>query len=195
MVWSGVGKRGLVAGCDAGELDSEGDNERSCFKQKPPPALEARAQVSMRKGQQEPRNSQGVLRVRSGGGSPRVFANKHGRRADVDSAIVVGAHAWGRRGVLMRTRIGRGARTPDPAQQAGVLPSCQRQHDRKESGSKHGILATHKGKRCASPKRRGPHEILPFSRSCRRRTGKPAGNRRSVPKIPQPMLPECMSDD
>jgi hypothetical protein len=89
--------RGLVAGCDAGDLDSEGDNERSFFEQKPPPGLETGAQVSMRKGQQEPRNSEGVLRVRSSGGAPRVFANKRDRPTGVASAVVVGAHARGRR--------------------------------------------------------------------------------------------------
>ena len=94
MAWSDVA-RGLATGCDAGDLDSEGDNERSFFEQKPPPGLEAGAQVSMRKGQQEPRNREGVLRVLSGGGASRVFANKRDRRADVDSAAVVGAHAGG----------------------------------------------------------------------------------------------------
>jgi hypothetical protein len=42
--------------------------------------------------------------------------------------------------------------TPHLAQQAGVLPYCQRQHDPKESCSKHVILATPKGKTCASEK-------------------------------------------
>ena len=52
----------------------------------------------------------------------------------------------------MRAPRGRGVVTPDLAQQAGVLPNCQRQHDRKESGSKHVMLATPKGKSCASQK-------------------------------------------
>jgi hypothetical protein len=58
----------------------------------------------------------------------------------------------------MRAPRGRGVVTPDLAQQAGVLPNCQRQHDRKESGSKHVILATLKGKTCASQKKGGSQE-------------------------------------
>ena len=88
----------------------------------------------------------------------------------------------------MRAPRGRRVGTPDLAQQAGVLPNCQRQHDRKESCSKHVMLATQKGKSCASQKRRGPQEILNFSRSRRRRPGGPAEFRRSVPKIPQGRL-------
>jgi hypothetical protein len=85
----------------------------------------------------------------------------------------------------MRALRGRGVMTPDLAQQARALPYCQRQHDRKESGSKHVMLATHKGKSCASQQRRRPQEILTFSRSRRRRTSGPAEFRRSVPKIPR----------
>ena len=44
-------ERGLVAGFDAGDLDPESDTERSFFERKPPPGLEARAKVSMRRGQ------------------------------------------------------------------------------------------------------------------------------------------------
>ena len=50
----------------------------------------------------------------------------------------------------MRADSGHDVVTHDLAQQAGVLPYCQRQHDRKESCSKHVILATPKGKTCAS---------------------------------------------
>ena len=73
----------------------------------------------------------------------------------------------------MRAARGRGVGTPDLAQQAGVRSKCQRQHDRKESGSKHGILATDKGKSCASQKRRGNSrnsDLLKVSRPPDRRT-------------------------
>jgi copper chaperone len=85
----------------------------------------------------------------------------------------------------MRAPSGRGVVTPDLAQQAGVLPHCQRQHDRKESGSKHVILATPKGKTYASQKGRVSQKILTFSAARRRWTEGPAEFRRSVPKIPQ----------
>jgi hypothetical protein len=58
--------------------------------------------------------------------------------------------------------------TPDLAQQASVLPNCQRQHDRKESCSKHVILATPKGKSRASLKKGRRQEILAFSRGSQR---------------------------
>jgi hypothetical protein len=75
--------------------------------------------------------------------------------------------------------------TPDLAQQAGVLPYCQRQHDRKERCSKHVMLAIRKGKSCASQKGLGSQKILTFSPARRRRTEEPTEFRLSVPKIPQ----------
>ena len=63
----------------------------------------------------------------------------------------------------MRAPSGRGVGTPDLAQQAGVLPYCQRQHDRKESCSKHVILATPKGKTRASHKGVDLKQLLTFS--------------------------------
>jgi hypothetical protein len=55
--------------------------------------------------------------------------------------------------------------TPKLAQQGGVLPYCQRQHDPKESCSKHVILATPKGKARASQKGGGDlRKLLIFSR-------------------------------
>jgi copper chaperone CopZ len=74
----------------------------------------------------------------------------------------------------MRAPRRRGVVTPDLAQQAGVLPYCQRQHDRKEGCSKHLMLAIPKGKSCASQKGRGSHKILTFSANRRRRTEGPA---------------------
>ena len=97
-MWFGATPRapGVVAGCGVRDSDSEGDNERSFFEQEPAPGLEA-AQVSMRKGQWESRNSEGVLRVRSSSAAPRVFANKRNHRYDDTAAAVFGTHAWGRR--------------------------------------------------------------------------------------------------
>jgi hypothetical protein len=63
----------------------------------------------------------------------------------------------------MRATGGRGVVTPELAQQAGVLPYCQRQHDRKESCSKHVMLAIPDGKSCANQRERGFQKILTFS--------------------------------
>ena len=154
-MWFGATPRALelVAELRRRDLDSEGDNERSFFERQPPPRLKARAQLSRRKEQSEPRNHEGVLPVRSSNGAPGIFANKRDRCEDNGAAAVGGAHAWRRRRVVMRTPRGRGIVTPDLAQQAGVLPNRQRQHDRKESCSKHVMLATQKSKSCASRKR------------------------------------------
>ena len=167
------------------DLDSEGGNERSFFEWPPLTRLEARAQVRRGRSQLEALNNEGVLHVRAGGGAPRILANKRDRPEDGASAVVVGAHARGRRSVLLRAPRGRGVVTPDLAQQAGVRPNGQRQHDRKESCSKHVMLTTHKGKTCARPNTQGPRKFLWFSRARARRTGKPAEFRRLVPKIPQ----------
>lgn len=174
MVWSDAASVPACSRLRRRDLDSEGDSERSFFEQKPTPALEAQAQVCRRKGQEEPRNSEGVLRVRSSGSAPRVFTNEPDRCDDDAGAAVVGAHAWGRRCVVMRAPSGRGVVTPDFAQQAGVWPYCQRQHDRKEGCSKHVKLAIRKGKSYASQKGRGSQKILTFSAARRRRTERPA---------------------
>ena len=129
---------------------------------RPPLArLEARTQVSTRRGQPEGRDNEGVLRVRSRSGAPRILADKRDCAEDGVSAVVVGVHARGRRGVSRRRRVltralsGRGVVTPDLAQQGGVLPYCQRQHDPKDSCSKHVMLATPEGKTCATRKAAG----------------------------------------
>jgi hypothetical protein len=74
----------------------------------------------------------------------------------------------------MRAPSGCGAVTPDLAQQAGVLPCCQRQHDRKESCSKHVMLAVREGKSCASEKERGSQTIFMFLLARHRGTERPA---------------------
>ena len=116
-----------------GDSDSEGDNERSFLEQHTAPRLEARAHVSGRKSQSEPGNNAGVLCVRRISGASRVFANKRDGRGHVASAGVPIVHACGCRCVLMWAPRRRGVVTPELAQQAGVLPNGQRQHDRKHS--------------------------------------------------------------
>src|SRR5687768_11794019 len=69
---------GLVPAAER-DLDSEGGKERSFFERQPRARLEARAQVSRQRGQLEAWNNEGVLRVRSGGGAPRILANKRDR--------------------------------------------------------------------------------------------------------------------
>jgi hypothetical protein len=74
----------------------------------------------------------------------------------------------------MRAPSGCGAVTPDLAQQAGVLPCCQRQYDRKESCSKHVMLAVRERKSCASEKERGSQTIFMFLLARHRGTERPA---------------------
>jgi hypothetical protein len=97
VVWSDAASARPSSRLGRGDLDSEGEDERSFFVQLPAPRLEARAQVRGRRGQSEPWNNEGVLRGRSGSGPARVFANKRDRLDERASAVIVGAHAWGRR--------------------------------------------------------------------------------------------------
>jgi hypothetical protein len=97
MVWSNAASTRPSNRLRRRDLDSEGGHERSFFERQPPARLEARAHVGRRRGQMEAWNNEGVLRVRSGGGAPRILANKRDRPDERASALVVGAHAWGRR--------------------------------------------------------------------------------------------------
>jgi hypothetical protein len=135
-----------------GDSDSEGDNQASFFERQSPPGLIAGARVGW--WGDEPKSNDGILGVRSGRRAATVLANKRGGPRHDPAAGAVGAHARGRRCVLVRARRRRGVGTPDLAQQAGVLPDGQRQYDRKKGRSKHVMLATLEGKSRASPKRR-----------------------------------------
>jgi hypothetical protein len=97
VAWSDAASARPTSRLRRRDLDSEGDNERSFFERPPLARLEARTKVSRRRGQLEALNNEGVLRVRSGGGAPRILANKRDRPDERVSAIAVGAHAWGRR--------------------------------------------------------------------------------------------------
>src|SRR6476619_6757488 len=97
VVWSEAASARACRRLRRTDLDSEGDNEEAVFGREAPARLKARAQVSRRTGQSEPRNHDGVLRVRSSSGASRILANKRDRPEDVASAAVFGAHAWGRR--------------------------------------------------------------------------------------------------
>ena len=74
--------------------------------------------------------------------------------------------------------------TPDAAQQRGVLAYRQGQHDGNDNCSKHVVLATDKGKSCASLNETRRHEIPAFFESSPRAgQSRPAEFRRPVPKI------------
>jgi hypothetical protein len=97
VVWSDAASARPSSQLRRRDLDSEGSNERSFFEWQPPARLEARSQVSRRRGQLEVWNNEGVLRVRGGCGAPRILANKRDRPDERASAVVVGAHAVERR--------------------------------------------------------------------------------------------------
>ena len=80
-----------------GDLDSEGENERSFFVELPPPRVEARARVSCWGDEPEPKNNESVLGVWAWSRAPTVLADKRDRRDCGVAAGVVGAHARGRR--------------------------------------------------------------------------------------------------
>jgi hypothetical protein len=95
-----------------------------------------------------------VLDIWSRQTGPHVLSNECGHSGRRAVAVIVTGHARRRGRVLMVAFSSGGLvrMTPHVAQEGGVLPHCQRQHDRKESCSKHVMLATHKGKSCASQK-------------------------------------------
>jgi len=76
--------------------------------------------------------------------------------------------------------------TPDAAQQRGVLACRYCQHDKNDSCSKHVVLATGKGKSCASASKGRSKEILGFGAGGLLRDERPAEFRRWMAKIPQP---------
>jgi hypothetical protein len=75
---------------------------------------------------------------------------------------------------VMRAPRGRGVVTPDLAQQAGALPYCQRQHDRKENGSKHRDPRHPQGQELRQPEGAGdlnnPHVFSDLAAAGQRET-------------------------
>jgi hypothetical protein len=97
-VWFGATPRAfdLSTRLRRGDLDSEGQNERSFFVELPPPRVEARARVSCWGDEPEPKNNESVLGVWGWSRAPTVLADKPDRADDSVDAVVVSAHAWGR---------------------------------------------------------------------------------------------------
>ena len=118
------------------DSDSEGDHERPFVEQQPPWLIAAK-RVSWWGGESEPKNRESALGVRGRRRAPGVLADKRDGPGCDGGAVVVGAHARRRRRVRMRAPGRRGVVAPCLAQQAGVLPDCQRQYDRNKSGSEH----------------------------------------------------------
>ena len=79
------------------DSDSEGDDGRPFFEQQPPPGLIAAKRVSWWGEESEPKNSEGALGVRGRSRAPAVLADKRDGPDSGDGAVVVGAHARGRR--------------------------------------------------------------------------------------------------
>ena len=119
-------------------LDSEGENERSQLEQQPALRPVGRKRAGCRWPESEPRDDDCACNVRRRGARSAVLADEHDRVA-VDRAVVVGTDAGRRclRLVLARTGHPRARVTPYVAQQGGVLPGGQCQHDGKEGCSKH----------------------------------------------------------
>jgi hypothetical protein len=93
---------GLAAGGGHGDLDSEGDGERSRLKRRVLLRLIAEARVGLRRNASKQLNNEPVLRIRSRSSTSRILANKRGG-FDLDLvAGVAGKHARRRRRVLMR---------------------------------------------------------------------------------------------
>jgi hypothetical protein len=140
----------------------------------------------LRRNESEPRNNGPVQRIRSRSITPHILANRRSRAGRGAATAVVAVDGRGRRWLVMPASSHRRLVrvTPDLAQQGGVLPDCQCQHDRKDDCSIHVMLATSKGKSCSNPSNDRRWEILGFSRACSGPTLEPAEFGRSMPKIP-----------
>ena len=93
-----------------------------------------------------------MLHVRRRHSTPNVFTNE-GRDADHHGTGVVVRHARRRCPILVVLALGGGdltRMTQHVAQQPGILPDCEYQHDGNDSYSKHVMLGGMKGKNAAS---------------------------------------------
>ena len=165
-------------------LQSENGVERSSLERQPLLETLRGARLGRRSSQLIPRNQDHVHR--GARRSAASFTNEAGNVPCRDATVVATLHHRRRRPTVVAAFVsGRGARmTPELAEQRRFGRARKRQHDRKESCSKHVMLAIPRGKSCASQKGRRSLNILTFSAARHRRTEGPAEFRWSVLKIP-----------
>ena len=96
MAWGGVASARPGSRRRRGDLDSEGDNERSFFEQQPPHRFIAGARVSGWGNESEAKNHKSVLEVRAGSRAPIILTDTRDRRDHDVVAGDVGAYARGR---------------------------------------------------------------------------------------------------
>ena len=144
--------RPAAAGRDS---NAKGRHERWCSEQCLLPRLMARADVSWQRRGSESGNRDHVEGVWSRRRAPHVLAHERNDAEPHVMALVVAGHARRRRSVRVLAPGGGGPLgiTPDLAQ-GGVLPHCQRQHDRKSCCSKHV-------KPCSPPGQEGLQPMTP----------------------------------
>ena len=122
------------------DLDSEGENERSCVGEGVPPRLMTGCRGRWRRRESELRDTDGMVRIRGGSSSSQVLTDERRRpRRGLGAAVATG-HAWRRAHILVLAAGTGGIRrwmAPGAAQQRGVLPQGQGQHERNEGCSKH----------------------------------------------------------
>ena len=97
----------------------------------------AGADVGRRRSESESGDRDGVLGIRSRWPAPRVLAHERSKAERTVGAVVASGQAGRRRSVVVaRSGCGRVWITPGLAQQGGVLPHGQGQHDRHGGCSK-----------------------------------------------------------
>jgi hypothetical protein len=120
--------------------DSEGENNRSCVGEGVPPRPLTRCRGRWRRRESELRDTDGRVRIRGGSSSSQALTDERRRpRRGLGAAVATG-HAWRRAQILVLAAGTGGLRrwmAPGAAQQRGVLPQRQGQHDRNDSCSKH----------------------------------------------------------
>jgi hypothetical protein len=141
--------------CGQRRLDSERENERSCFERRVLSRLTPELRRSRRRNELKRRDDDRVLAVRRGHATSHFLSDQRGRAGRDVRAAVLRGDTWCASRVLLLARTSRrGVRmAPDGAQQRGVWPHRKCQHDRKDSCSEHVDAHTVSGKTQAKLRR------------------------------------------
>jgi hypothetical protein len=155
--YAGTARRATASKTDRRRLrdsDSESGGERSFLERPSTRAVVARANVGPRRRKLVARNRAGMIPVWRRHARPHFLSDESRGAEHHVVAAVVANHPGKGRYVLVVTAAGSGrvGVTPCSTQEPGVRPNRQRQHERKDSCSKHVKLDRADGKKQASEK-------------------------------------------
>ena len=129
-------------GCGRRESDSENGGERASVERPLTSRLVATAGVGRRTGDLGEEHRNRVTAIQGRHTAPLTLAQERSAEQYSVAAVVATDNRCGGPIVMAPARGGRLGATPRSAQQRGVWPNCQCQHDRNKSCSKHGMLTS-----------------------------------------------------